>query len=486
MNNSELPVLLVDDDKYLLQSSSLLLRSAGIENVLAIDDSREVMPFLFRQEAAVIVLDLVMPHIAGTDLLMDINSHMPQTPVIVMTASDDIATAVNCTKAGAFDYLVKPVEKERFLSSVRSALEMGRLRNEVSLLKRYLLGGDLAHEHAFSSIITNSNAMKAVFRYIEAISASRQPVLITGETGVGKELVAKAVHDLSGCKGAFVAVNIAGLDDMIFSDTLFGHKKGAFTGADQAREGLIVQASGGTLFLDEIGDLSESSQVKMLRLLQEGTYYPMGSDTYRKSDARIVVATNHELRKLLATGKFRKDLYYRLFSHHIYIPSLRERPEDIPLLFLHFLDEATQHMGKKRPTVSPRLITLLSAYHFPGNVRELRAMVFDAVTRHSSGMLTLESFKEIISHEHSNLCDGDAGMMQAQAPAQTPDGMAYGISGRFPTLKEAEEHLIAEALKMANGNQGIAASFLGITRQALNKRLTRKNDKNLPEQKERL
>lgn len=465
-----MPVLLVDDEPQILLSSSLILRSAGIKNVLTIEDSREVMPFLSMHEAAVIVLDLFMPYVSGSELLPEIIRDFPQIPVIVMTAANEIDTAVECMKAGAFDYLVKPVEKNRFVSSIEKALELHALRNEIYSLKQRLFTDKLEHEDAFSSIITNSQKMKAVFQYVEVVAGSQQPVLITGETGVGKELIARAVHKISECKGVFVAVNVAGLDDNIFSDTLFGHKKGAYTGAEQPREGLIAQASEGTLFLDEIGDLAESLQVKLLRLLQEREYYPLGSDIPKHSDARIIVATNHDLHKSMLSGKFRKDLYYRLRGHQIHIPSLRERLEDIPLLLDHFLEEASKSMNRKKPTPPPELVTLLSTYGFPGNVRELQAMVFDAVARHKSGILSMDVFKEIIGQEHLSQ---EVGVL----PGVQEENLVHRIFGRFPTLKETEEYMIKEAMRLSKGNQGIAASFLGITRQALNKRLKRKNNR---------
>ena len=465
-----MPVLLVDDEPQILLSSSLILRSAGIKNVLTIEDSREVMPFLSMHETAVIVLDLFMPYVSGSELLAEIIRDFPQIPVIVMTAANEIDTAVECMKAGAFDYLVKPVEKNRFVSSIEKALELHALRSEIYSLKQRLFTDKLEHEDAFSSIITNSQKMKAVFQYVEVVAGSQQPVLITGETGVGKELIARAVHKISGCKGVFAAVNVAGLDDNIFSDTLFGHKKGAYTGAEQPREGLIAQASGGTLFLDEIGDLAESSQVKLLRLLQEREYYPLGSDIPKHSDARIIVATNHDLHKSMLSGKFRKDLYYRLRGHQIHIPSLRERLEDIPLLLDHFLEEASKSMNRKKPTPPPELVTLLSTYGFPGNVRELQAMVFDAVARHKSGILSMDVFKKIIGQEHLSQ---EAGVL----PGVQEENLVHRIFGRFPTLKETEEYMIKEAMRLSKGNQGIAASFLGITRQALNKRLKRKNNR---------
>jgi DNA-binding NtrC family response regulator len=465
------PVLLVDDEQHILLSSESVLRFAGIREVRSLDDSRMVLSLLEREEIGVIVLDLFMPYVSGRDLLNIISREYPHIPVIVMTAADEVETAVDCMKAGAFDYLVKPVENSRLISSVKRALEICILKNQVALLSEHLLTNRVKHPAAFSSIITASPKMSAIFQYCEAIAESNQPVVIIGETGVGKELVARAIHDLSGVRGKFVPVNIAGLDDNMFSDTLFGHKKGAFTGADQARSGLIVQASGGTLFLDEIGDLTEGSQVKLLRLLQEQEYYPVGSDIPQVSDARIVAATNRELREMTAEKKFRNDLYFRLCSHQVHIPPLRERTEDIPLLLDHFLEEAAVTFKKKKPSYPQELPILLATYHFPGNIREMKALVFDALARHGSGVLSMERFKEVLGTKHSHPSSQDASLSKT-FPAWFQDRTS------FPKVKEVEEYLIDEALKIAKGNQGIAASLLGFTRQTLNKRLkARKENK---------
>ncbi len=226
------------------------------------------------------------------------------------------------------------------------------------------------------------------------------------------------------------------------------------------------QASEGTLLLDEIGDLNESSQLKLLRLLEEKMYYPLGADVPEKSNTRIIATTNQDLKKWISEGKFRKDLYYRLCTHHIHVPPLRERPEDIPVLLDYFLGDAAQSLTKKKPTPPRELLTLLSNYHFPGNVREFQAMVFDAVAQHESGVLSLESFKGFIKEERS--------YAQANIVSTVQDiGAKISFSGHFPTLKEVENYFISEALKRANGNQGIAASLLGLTRQALNNRIKR-------------
>ena len=467
INLDSLPILLVDDEVQILHSFSVMLKSAGIKNIVAMDDSRKVMPFFSENKAALVVLDLSMPYISGIELLVKINNNYPEVPVIIVTATNELATAVECMKNGAYDYLLKPVEKNRFMSAIKKTLEIGYLKKEVSSLKHYLLSDDLKKESAFSHIVTSNKKMHAIFKYIEVISNSPFPVLITGETGVGKELVAKAIY-LSGTGYEnFTAVNVAGLDDTMFSDTLFGHKKGAFTGADSFRDGLISHASGGILFLDEIGDLNQQSQVKLLRLLQEKEYYQLGSDIPKKTDARIIVATNKDVKSLLHEEKIRKDLYFRLSAHHIHIPPLRERVDDIPFLVEHFLEKAGSALNKKKPTPPPELVTLLSTYDFPGNVRELETLIYDAVSRHESGVLSLETFKNIIKMERER---SGQNLPDLSPTTRTADQLLKG----FPTLKQAEMFLIERALERAKGNQGIAASVLGITRQALNKRLIRK------------
>ena len=458
------PVMLVDDEAQALDSFEIALISANMNNFIRCQDSREVMPLLSKREIEVMLLDLRMPHVSGEGLLPIITSDFPEVPVIIITGANDVETAVKCMKHGAFDYMVKPVEKSRLVGGVRRAVELRELQRENRSLKAHVLSDKLEHPEAFSEIVTNSASMRFIFQYIEAISTSPRPVLITGETGVGKELIARAVHILSNRKGSFVPVNVAGLDDNVFADTLFGHKKGAFTGAEQTRSGLIEQASGGTLFLDEIGDLSTTSQVKLLRLLQDGDFFPLGSDIAKRSDARIIVATNQELDLLQSSGKFRKDLYYRLCDHHVHIPALRERLEDLPILVKHFLEKVSKTLSKKKPTPPDELSILLATYHFPGNIRELESMVFNAVSNHKSGKLSMETFKSHIYQEHPILETKSKQLLKEK-------NVLISFSEQLPTLKQAEQLLIAEAMKRANGNQSIAALSLGITRQALNRRL---------------
>jgi DNA-binding NtrC family response regulator len=466
---SALPVLLVDDEPAVLHSASIVLRTSGIAHVITVDDSRAVLPLLAEQEVGALVLDLTMPHVSGQALLEQVAGDYPDIPIILMTATNDLETAVQCMQTGAIDYLVKPVEENRLVSSVRRALEIRMLRAEVLSLKDRLLTDNPPQREAFAEIITQSRAMLAIFRYVEAIAPSPQPVLITGETGTGKELMARALHRLSARPGELVAVNVAGLDDTMFSDTLFGHTRGAFTGAERVRDGLLTTAAEGTLFLDEIGDLTVASQVKLLRLLQDGTFYPLGADRQRQSRARIVCATNAEVTQQVSAGTFRKDLYYRLRTHHLHLPPLRARTGDLPLLVQSFVDKAARTLGKEAPTVPLALYQFLNTYSFPGNVRELAALVFDAVARHQGAVLSLHSFKEAL---------GDTPHFAvAEPPAEPPAALMASFPERLPTLKEAEETLrealITEALRRADGNQGVAAGLLGISRQALNQRLRR-------------
>jgi two-component system, NtrC family, nitrogen regulation response regulator GlnG len=458
------PILVVDDEPQLLHSVSVALRSAGFPEVITLEDAKNVAPLLRDQPVGAILLDLSMPEVPGRELLARVTSDHPEVPVIVLTATNDLDTAVACMQSGAKDYLVKPVDAGRLVAALKQVIEVRSLESELLSLKARVLD-DTPHEHtAFADIITRDRAMFAIFRYLEAIAPSPQPVLITGETGTGKEHVARALHRLSGRPGELVTVNTAGLDDTLFTDTLFGHTRGAFTGADRTREGLISVAGDGTLFLDEIGDLAMASQVKLLRLLQDGGYYALGADRPRQSRARIIVATNRDVARAVAHGTFRNDLYYRLRIHHFALPPLRARYDDLPLLVTHFVDRAAHTLSKPVPTIPAALYTLLRTHPFPGNVRELEAMVFDAVARQKGSMLGLQRFKDAIG----------ATSLLVDTPGGVPTPMAEMLRDRLPTLDQAADTLVAEALRRAEGNQGIAARLLGLSRQALNKRLARR------------
>ena len=459
------PVLLVDDEENLLTCYEIMLHKGGITNVIWCSDSRRVMSLLGQHEIEVIVLDLAMPHIDGEKLHQQISQHFPEIPVIIITGSREVETAVRCMKRQAQDYLVKPVEREKMLTSVRQAIKIRELQRENNSLKACLFAPGPKNTQAFAHIITASKKMRSIFQYMEAIAGTSQPLLINGETGTGKELFARAFFHLSQCRGEFVPINIAGLDDNIFADTLFGHRRGAFTGADNERPGLVEKANAGMLFLDEIGDLSIASQLKLLRLLQENEYYPLGTDSPKRANTRIVVATNHLLANLEESGRFRKDLYYRLQTHQIYLPPLRQRQEDIPVLVEHFASEAAHAFAKKKPIIPEAFYQILVGYTFPGNVRELRSLIFDAVSQHykPGNKLSLDTVKLYLGQRTPA-----TGFSLAISPS-TP--LKFGK--QLPTLQQACQLLVLEALKRANNNQTIAAQFLGISQQALSKRLKR-------------
>ncbi len=455
-------ILLVDDEPAWLRAMSLALeRSAGLKHIVTCSDPRRVVEILEGDDIGIVLLDLTMPHLSGEELLPRIAAEHPEIAVIVVSGLNQVETAVRCMKLGAFDYHVKTEEEDRLIAGVLRAMRMQELQRENVEVASRLLSGELSHPEAFEGIVTRDPTMRTLFAYVEAVARSPQPLLVTGESGVGKELVARAAHALSGCAGKLVAVNVAGLDDAVFADTLFGHVRGAFTGADQPRRGMVEEAADGTLFLDEIGDLSVPSQVKLLRFLQEGEFFPIGSDRPRRVKARVIAATHQDLAAKERAGAFRRDLYYRLRTHRVRVPPLRERKDDLPLLLDHFLEEAARSLGKRKPTAPRQLAPLLATYDFPGNVRELRAMVFDAVSLHKERVLSMDAFVEAIGRK------ADA----APAAELGADGNPFSGVDRLPTFDEALELLVREAMARAGGNQTLAARLIGISQPALSKRL---------------
>ncbi|HYK02570.1 MAG TPA: sigma-54 dependent transcriptional regulator [Thermoanaerobaculia bacterium] len=449
-------ILIVDDEEVVLNGVRRTLRANGFDEVLMCADSRDVEPLLENEPVALMLLDLMMPHINGRELLERISSSHPEIPVIVVTAEQDVRIAVDCMKAGAYDYLLKPAGADELMATVRRALEHRELRDENARLRSKLLEQDLEQPRVFANLITADASMIRVFAYLEVIARGSHPALITGETGSGKELIARALHDLSGRRGPFVAVNVAGLDDTMFSDTLFGHRPGAFTGASGTRRGMIEQAGRGTLFLDEIGDLAEASQVKLLRVLQEREYHTLGDDVPKRLEARVIAATHQDLSRL------RRDLYFRLRSYHVRIPPLRERLGDLPLLVNHIVREAAQDLGKQPPVVPERLYRALGRYDFPGNIRELRAMVFDAVARHTTGPLPVDPFIESMGTH--DVDDDDT----VRADVTRGDIISE------PQWRDMERTNLLNALRRANwkiSGRGGAAELLHIKPSTLESRM---------------
>ena len=452
------PILIVDDDAGSIEAVKSNLAFNHINNIKGCTDSRKCLDILKNEKVSIILLDLNMPFLSGDELLPQIKEQFPEISVLVVTGINDTNMAVECIKKGAYDYITKPVDNNRLLTSINNAIKNNQLIQENAKLNKNFLGNKLENPELFKKIITKNKEILSIFNYIEAVSCSTEPVLIQGESGVGKELFAEVIHNSSKVQGELVSVNIAGLDEATFSDTLFGHKKGAFTGADTDKNGLIEQANHGTLFLDEIGDLALSSQVKLLRLLQEKEYYPLGANIPNYSNVRIIAATNKNLNELQQEGTFRKDFYYRISTHKISIPPLRDRIEDIPELLNFYINEAATKFDKKKPTYPKELVDLLKMYDFPGNIREFRSIIFDAVSQFKSGILSMEVIKQ-----HINI--------NKQVEQTGSKGILFADVQHLPTIKECTDALVKEALDRSQNNQTLAAQVLGITRQALNKRL---------------
>ncbi len=468
--NPAFAILVVDDESYVLASVETALRADGFTNIATARDAMEAMEVLASRDVGLVLLDLAMPGLSGESLLSRIREEQPGVSAVVITGNRNVEKAVECMRSGAADYLLKPVERERLGATVRRLVEHQELVRENQEIKERLLSAPRRCE-AFASVATADPRLLQLMGYAEAIARSSHPVLVTGETGVGKELFSRAVHELSGRKGQLVAVNAAGLDDALFSDLLFGHRKGAYTSADSDREGLIDKARDGTLFLDELGDLSLASQVKLLRVIETGEYFPLGSELMRRGRARFIVATNRDLEEDVRSGSFRRDLYYRLRAHLIRIPPLRERMGDLPLLVELFVSRGAAELGKEPPEVPHELYALLRGYDFPGNVRELQSMVFEAVNEHMLGPLPLAPFRTAIASREK----------PSALPPTFGDSAAIVFPNPLPSASELTEMLFDEALRRAEGNQSVAARLLGVSPQAVSKRLKvrRERDDNL-------
>lgn len=452
-------IVIVDDEKEITSSYEIFMRREGHRNYALYNDPLKFLEDLPGLYPAVLFLDLRMPGVSGEELLEKIREERSNTSIFIVSGTEDVETAVRCIKNGALDYLVKPIDKSRFQTAILKGLEVYSVKAELDKVKASLAKSGSAVNPNFSHIITRNKDMRALFSYLEAVAEGVSSVLITGETGTGKELFAEAVHKCSGRKGGYVTVNVSALDENMFNDTLFGHVKGAFTGADRERRGLLMTASGGTVFLDEIGDLAEASQIKLLRVLQNMEFMPIGSDKPQKTTARIIAATHADLAKKVQEGTFRQDLYYRLKVHNISILPLRDRKDDIELLFYHFYKKHTGDSEIDESSVPAELVTSLKMHSFPGNVRELEALVADYTAVFKNRKPSAAEIKRFLrSH---NIKTGTS----------STETEIFKYEGGFPTLKEMELKLIESALEKTKGNQSRAAAMLGISRQALNKRL---------------
>ena len=439
-------ILIVEDEDKLRRVLELQLRSADFEvdQAATAEDALKVA-----DRADLILTDLRLPGKDGLELVHLIRRQNTRTPIVVMTAFGTVETAVNAMKAGAADFLLKPFSLDHMMTVIRKALDVRALEDENRTLRE-----ELGHRYEFDNIIGHSGGMQEIFATIERVAPTRATVLLAGESGVGKDLIARAIHYHSPRRERpFVKINCTALPENLMESELFGYEKGAFTGANTTKPGRFEQADTGTAFLDEIGDVPAAIQVKLLRVLQEREFERLGSNKTRHIDVRIIAATNQDLRAALEQGTFREDLYYRLNVVPINIPPLRERSADIPLLARHFVDKLAAAIGSRAETISEEAIERLLTYHWPGNVRELENVIERSLVLCSGDRLEAADIR----------LDIDPRARQRTAEDFLPDGV---------TLDEYEQSIIREALRRAAGNKSQAARLLGLTRNALRYRLS--------------
>jgi two-component system NtrC family response regulator len=440
-------ILVVDDDASLRRVLEYNLAEEGYE-VTAAGSGEEALSLLERERFDLVVTDIKMPGMDGMDLLRRVKDSSPDTQVVMITAFGTIEMAVEAMKAGAFEYITKPFNRDELKLTARKALRFRTLETENLRLKK-----EVSRKFGFENIVGDSVRMQEVFRLVEKVADSDVSVLVTGESGTGKELVAKAIHYRSyRSEKPFVAINCAAIPRELLESELFGHKKGAFTGAVRDKKGKFEDAGGGTLFLDEIGELPVELQAKLLRAVQEREITPVGGSAPVRFDARIISATNRDLEAEIAQGRFREDLYYRLAVVPVRLPSLRERPEDIPLLVRHFLEKLG---GGARISISPEALEALGNYHWKGNVRELENTLERLVILRETDRIRLEDLPESLR--------SGGGRVQAEGR----DGFSFVLPSGGISLEEAEKALIIEALERNGWNQTKAAQFLRIPRHIL-------------------
>jgi len=438
-------ILVVDDEKNIREGLAKLLEMEGHRAIPAAD-GREALALLERGDVDLMVTDLKMPNLPGDELLRRAQADVPGLPVIILTGHGTIESAVQAMKEGAYDYLTKPVDMGRLTLLVARALSEWEVKRQYREALQ-----ELQKRSQFSNIIGKSDAMRRIFEVVQLVSASKASVLITGDSGTGKEMIADAIHYNSERKDKpLIKVHCAALSESLLESELFGHERGAFTGAVARKRGRFELAHRGTIFLDEIGEVSPGVQIKLLRVLQDKSFERVGGEETIEVDCRIIAATNRELKEAIRQGQFREDLYYRLNVVNIHLPPLRERKEDIPLLISLFLTEFAQAGGKRIEGIDPKARTALYNYPWPGNVRELRNCLESAVVLSRTNLITLEDLPPHIR------TDADKNYVK----------LSLGLS-----LAEAEAQLIRAELLAQNGNKTRAAEVLGIGRKTLHRKI---------------
>ncbi len=451
---SNFHILLIDDEpaqitslKSFLKRRDYIVSSAnsGSDGINIVKDGNVDLVFT----------DYRMPEMNGLEVVQSIKEINPELPVVVITAFSDIKDAVHVMKEGAFDYLSKPIQLDELEILVKKAQERNNLISENKLLRE-----QLKEQFKFDFIVTKSPKMEKILSTTSRVAKSNSTVLVRGETGTGKELIARALHYSSNRQNKpLITVNCAALSESLLESELFGHEKGSFTGASSQRIGRFEQADGGTLFIDEIGDISLQTQVKLLRALQFGEFERIGGTKTIKVDVRVVTATNRNLEELIETGEFRQDLYYRINVIAINLPSLRERKEDIPILIKHFIDKYAKENGKAVTDISKEAHNQLMHYNYPGNIRELENIIESAIVMSREEVITINDFTSDL-------------IISTEATALNPHNF---INSYEEKLKAFETTMINDALVLKNGNQSQAANMLGMTERHFRSRMQKHN-----------
>ena len=445
-------ILIIDDEPSICVTLTMALgKKYATEYKL---NAADALSLLAKKDFHLVLLDLKIGLDNGLDILKQIKAHSPSTAVIIMTAFGSIDTTIEAMRAGAYTYVTKPLRIEELQLHIEQALRVAELEERVSDLST-----QIEQQYNYYGIIGKSAGMQRVFSMIDKVKDSTVSVLISGESGSGKELVARAIH-YSGPRrsGSFVAVNCAAIPETLLEDEMFGQVKGSFTGAISAKKGRFEQADGGTLFLDEIGDMPLAMQAKLLRVLQEKRYSPIGSEEEREVDVRVIAATNRDILKMIAEGTFRQDLFYRLNVVRIHIPPLRERQDDIHSLCDYFIRKFSQEQSKSAPSLSPRVEQLLMEYPYPGNVRQLANVLEYAIIVCDGQEIQVGDLPE-------ELRRGSAGK-----PAETvPEDGRIRISGM--TMKQIEKQVILARMEEFGGHQQKTANSLGISERSLRNKL---------------
>jgi DNA-binding NtrC family response regulator len=464
-------VVVVDDEPTLRRTVARTLAQRGFE-VTQCEDGQTALEHVRTNDPDVMLIDLMMPGVSGMDVLREVKSLKPDVECVMMTAYSKVEDAVAAVRAGAYDFLTKPFASfDAVAITVAKAAERRRLIAKTRSLEEQLDRGDSG---GFAEIIGQSSAMRAVFRLVEGVAAASSTVLILGESGTGKELIARAIHRRSArATRPFVAVNCSSIPDTLIESELFGHVKGAFTNANTSRAGLFEVADKGTLFLDEVGDLSLAAQVKLLRALQEGEIKRVGSNETRVVDVRVVAATNVDLAEKITAGRFREDLYYRLNVIPIELPALRERRDDVPILAQHFLRKFARKSGKEIRRLSPEALAALTAFGWPGNVRQLENAIERAVVLARGDELTVDDLPDAMGEKAvAKPADtGNAIDVVARALADVP----YAEAKRR-VVRDFDRAYALHLLERSNGNVSEAARLAGLDRSNFRRVLRKHGD----------